>query len=171
MSEVIMLLKLKRIKNVDAHVKQCNKCKQWNLSLQHYEQLQVEGPSMLIYFIAMDFIGNFKVTAQGHQYALTVIDVLTNYACCLPLFTKEADKVMHAYLVNMYSMFGGLHKILSDKDTKFFMEIDSTLGMKQVFSSPYYPHSNVHIENIHNFLKTCIERMSPLNFHGMKWFI
>ena len=37
-------------------------------------------------------------------------------------------------------------------------EVAFTLGMKQVFSSPYYPWCNRHIENVHNFVKTCIWR-------------
>ena len=28
----------------------------------------------------------------------------------------------------------------------------------QLFSSPYYPQGNGHIENVHNFLKMCIQK-------------
>ena len=56
---------------------------------------------------------------------------------------KKADEVLHAYLVNVYFMFGGLCKIFSDNGTEFknklFVQVASTLGMKQVFSAPYYP--------------------------------
>ena len=91
----------------------------------------------------MDFIGTFKLLPQEHQYALTVIDMLTNYTWYMPLFKKEAEDIGHAYIVNMYSTFGGLHKILSDNGTEFktklFVKVASTLGMKWVFSSSYYP--------------------------------
>ena len=60
-------------------------------------------PSVPMHFIAMDLIGKFKPSSQGHQYALTVNDMLTNYTWCMLLFTEEADKVVHAYLVNVYS--------------------------------------------------------------------
>ena len=30
-------------------------------------------------FISMDLIGKFKLSPHGHQYDLTVIDMLTNY--------------------------------------------------------------------------------------------
>ena len=36
------------------------------------------------------------------------------------------------------------------------MQVASTMGMKQVFSSPYYPQGNGCNENVHNILKTCI---------------
>ena len=61
----------------------------------------------------------FKLSPQGHQYALNIIDMLMYFTWCIPLFTKEADKVVYAYLVNVYSMFGGSHTILSDSGTKF----------------------------------------------------
>ena len=55
------------------------------------------------------------------------------------LFTEEADEVMHAYLVYVYSMFGQSHIPLSDNGTEFknklFMQVVFTLGMKQVFSA------------------------------------
>ena len=65
----------------------------------------------------MDLIGKFILSPQGHQYASTVIDMLTNYTWCRLLLTKEANEVVHAYLVNMYSKLA--HKILSDNGTEF----------------------------------------------------
>ena len=82
--------------------------------------------------------------------------MLTNYTWCIPLFTKEADKVVHAYLVNVYSKFGGQHKVSSDNGNelknKLFAQVTFTLGMEQVFSFSYYPQCNGCIENGHNFL-------------------
>ena len=79
-----------------------------------------------------------------------------NYTCCIVLFTKEADEVVHAYLVNVYSKSGASHRILSDNGTEFknklFMQVASTLGMKRVLSSPYYPQGNRCIENVLTFL-------------------
>ena len=62
----------------------------------------------------MDLINKFKPLPQGHQNALTVINMLTNYIWCIPLHTKEADQVVHAYMVNIYLTFDGSHNILSD---------------------------------------------------------
>ena len=78
-------------KDVDIHVQQCIKCTQQNLHLGHYAELYLRLPLMPTHFIVMDLIGTFEPSPQGHQYTLTVIDVLTNYTWCIPLFTKEAD--------------------------------------------------------------------------------
>ena len=78
---------------------------------------------MHMHFIAMCPIDTFKLSLQRHQYTLTATDMFINYAWCILLFTKEADKVLHAYLVNVYSKFGGSHKILSDNGTKFMNKL------------------------------------------------
>ena len=61
----------------------------------------------------------------------------------MPLFTKGAYYMVHTFLVHMHSKFGGSYMTLSDSHTEFknmfFMQVASTLGMEQVFSSPYYP--------------------------------
>ena len=95
-----------------------------------------------------------------------------NYEWCILLFTKEGDKVVHAYVFNVYSMFGGPHKILSDIGTEFknklFAQVAFTLGIKEVFSSPYYPQDNGCIENVYNFQKMCIWKHVPSELAWMK---
>ena len=66
-------------KDVDTHIKQGMKCRKQNMHLQHYASLQFEVYSMPMHFIVMDLIVKFKLLHQGHQYAFTVIDMLTNY--------------------------------------------------------------------------------------------
>ena len=83
------------------------------------QQLHLKVPVISVHFIARDLIGKFKLSPKGHQYALSVIYMLLNYTLCIPLLTKEADEVVHTYFVNIYSKFGGLHKILLDNRTQF----------------------------------------------------
>ena len=112
-----------------------------------------------IHFIVMDLIGTFKLSYQGHKNVLTAVDVLTNYTWSTPLFTNEAAEVVHVYLVHMYSKSVGSCMFLSDNDTEFknkFNYVASTLGMKQVFNSPYYPGGTGYIKNLYNFVKMCI---------------
>ena len=48
-----------------------------------------------MHLIAIDLIGKFKPLPQGHQCALTVIDMMINNTLCIVLHTKEADEVVH----------------------------------------------------------------------------
>ena len=75
---------------------------------------------------------------------------------CILVCTKEADEVMHVYLVNVYSKFGESHKILLDNGTEFenllFVKAASTLGIKQMCSSQMNNQKKVHC----HVLKGCI---------------
>ena len=50
--------------------------------------------------------------------------------------------------------------ILKDNGTEFkkkqLMSVFDSLGIKHIYSNPYYPKSNSRIENVHNFLKCTI---------------
>ena len=66
-------------KEVDIYVKQCMKFRQQNLHPQCYAKLHLEVPLIPMLFIVMDLIGKFKPLLQGHQYTLTLIDMLRIY--------------------------------------------------------------------------------------------
>ena len=40
------------------------------------------------------------------------------------------------------------------------MSVFNTLGMKCIYSNPYYPQGNRRIENVHNFLKHTIAKFT-----------
>ena len=82
---------------------------------------------------------------------------------CVPLKTKQASEVLQAYIDNIYAKFGGSLKILSNNGTEFknqhFEKIAKELGVKyKIYTAPYRPSSNGHIEGFHNFLKACISK-------------
>ena len=51
---------------------------------------------------------------------------------------------------------------LQDNDTEFknkqLKSVLDSLGMKRIYSNPYYPRDNSRIENVHNFLKQTIAK-------------
>ena len=127
---------------------------------QHYAQQHSAVSSIPMCIIMMNLIEKFKSSPQGHQYALTVIDMLMNCSWCIALYTEETDVVVHAYLVHIYSMFSWSQKILSNNSTEFknklLESVASPLGMNRCLVFPYYPSGNWCIENVHNFLKMWI---------------
>ena len=93
--------------------------------------------------------------------------MLTGYVFCIPLKSKQANEVLQAYIDNVYAKFGGSLKILSDNGTEFknklFEQIAKELGVKhKMYTAPYRPSSNGHIEGFYRFLKACIAKhVSP----------
>ena len=118
-------------------------------------------------FISMDLIGDFHpATSRKHQYAMTVICMLTGYVFCVPLKTKTSEEVIQAYIDNVYSKLGGSLKMLSDNGTKFktmmFEQISKELGLEyKLYTPPYHPASNGRVEGFHAFLKGCITKHVP----------
>ena len=112
----------------------------------------------------MDLIGEFHPPSKkGNKYALTVICMLTGYVFCVPLKSKTACEVIQAYIDNIYAVFGGSRKILSDNGTEFknqmFENIAWELGVEyKKYTAPYHPSSNGKIEGFHNFLKACLAK-------------
>ena len=77
--------------------------------------------------------------------------------------TKQANEVLQAYIDNVCAKFGGSLKILSENGTEFknqlFERVAKELGVKhKIYTAPYRPSSNGHIEGFHNFLKACISK-------------
>ena len=150
--------------SITKHVKNCAVCQRRNPQVVPYAKLHFDTATFPMEFISMDLIGEFYPPSKsGHKYALTVICMLTGYVFCIPLKSKQANEVLQAYIDNVYAKFGGSLKILSDNGTKFknklFEQIAKELGVKhKIYTAPYRPSSNGHIEGFHNFLKPCIAK-------------
>ena len=49
--------------------------------------------------------------------------------------------------------------VLSSRNEQLMSMFDS-LGIKHIYSNPYYPKGNSRIENVHNFLKHTIAKFT-----------
>ena len=150
--------------SVEKHIKTCYQCQRRNKQVVRYATLHFDVAIFPMQFISVDLIGEFHPPmSRKHQYALTVICMLTGYVFCIPLKTKTAEEVIQAYINNVYSKFGGSLKILSDNGTEFknkmFEQIFKELGLEYKLYTPlYHPASNGRIEGFHAFLKACIAK-------------
>ena len=150
--------------SVTKHIKNCGNCQKRNLQIVPYAKLHFNTATLPMEFISMDLIGElYPPSKSGHKYALTMICMLTGYVFCIALKTKQASEVLQAYIDNIYAKFGGSLKILSDNGTEFknqlFKKIAKELGVKyKIYTVPYQPSSNGHIECFHKVLKACISK-------------
>ena len=74
----------------------------------------------------------------------------------LTLIFKSAQHIVHAYLTGILAKAGGSCAILLDNRTEFhnkcLIAACDQLGIKQIYSNPFHPEGNSHIENYHNLL-------------------
>ena len=107
-------------------------------------------------------ISKLPTTSSGNKYALTCIDLLTSYIIAVPIPNKTAESVVEAYLSGIFSRTGASMVCLSDNGSELKNSQMNTvlkqLGIKCIFSNPYRPQGNSHIENVHNFLKRTLTK-------------
>ena len=172
-------------KDVLMHCKHCQVCAKQKVEKTKFIKDNFRPGSMPMEFISMDLVSRLSRTSSGHEYALTVICMLTGYMFCIPLKTKTAEEIVDKYLTHVAFTFGNSRKILSDNGTEFknalFEEVAKQLGVKRKIYSPVYrPQANGCIEGFHKFLKECISKhmvnnlewddILPLAATAYNWF-
>ena len=88
--------------------------------------------------------------------------MLTGFTFCIPIKNKSAEVVM-AWRNHISFPFGVCRKLLTDNGMEFKNELFNTiaeqLGVeRKIYTPPYRPQSNGHIEGFHNFLKACLSK-------------
>ena len=75
----------------------------------------------------------------------------------LALKTKSADEVYMAYIKEILPKTSCLKFVLQDNGKQLkneqLISVFNSLGIKHVYSNPYYSRGNGRVENIHNLLK------------------
>ena len=150
-------------KQVFKHCKQCVECQLQNQGQPEKQFDRFQIPDLPIQFICMDLVGPIHPpSSRGNRYVLTVMDMLTGFTIAVPIPDKNATMVCKAYRDNVYCVFGGSSRILTDNGTEFknkeMKAICDELGVKQVFSPAYTPQSNGRLEGWYRFFKACIAK-------------
>ena len=99
------------------------------------------------------------------------ICVLTLYLITAPLKSKTADEVSMSYIKEILPKTSCSKSVLQDNGMEFrndqLKSVFDILGIKHIYSKPYYPQGNGRIENVHNFLKHTIAKF--IYGSSVKW--
>ena len=101
--------------------------------------------------ISIDYMGPIHpVSPSGNSYILTITDLFTKWADCIPLPDTSALTTAKALIKAVYYKHGAPKCILSDRDTSFtallFRSLCKDLGIKQKFSTPYHSQNCGSVE-------------------------
>ncbi len=111
--------------------------------------------------IGMDLIGPLERSAQGHRFALVLVDYATRYPESVALRNISAKSVAEA-LFSMISRVGIPKEILTDQGTAFMSrtirELYELLGIKSIRTSVYHPQTDGLVERFNRTLKTMIRK-------------
>ena len=96
---------------------------------------------------------------------------LMSYLITVPMKSKSADEVTMTYLKRVLPTSSCSIYILQDNGTEFgnrqLMDTFKCLGIKPIYSSPYYLCGHGKLENSHNFLKRSIAKF--LHNTDLEW--
>ena len=87
--------------------------------------------------------------------------MLKGFTFCIAINNKSAEEIVTAWRNHITFPFGVCGKLLTDNGTEFkndlFSKVAKELGVeKKMYSPPYRPEPNGHIEGFHKFLKSCL---------------
>ena len=126
--------------------------------------MHLEIPKVPFAGCAMDCIGPLPVISKGNRHVLTFICLLTSYLIMVPLISKMADEILMAYIKEILPKTSCSKFILQGNGTEFkneqLISVFNSLGIKCIYSNPYYPQGNGRIDNVHNFLICIIVKFS-----------
>ena len=159
-------------KQIFRHCKRCKECVLQNQGQPEKCFGHFDLPDLPMKFICMDLVGPIHPpSSRGNKYMLTVIDMLTGFTMAVPIKNKNAETICEAYRDNVYCVFGGSSRMLTDNGSEFknkeMQEVCDTLGLKHIFSPVYTPQSNGRMEGWHRFFKACIAK--HIRGGGVEW--
>ena len=147
--------------DVKSHIKSCITSSRNLPNTAHHPQLHSEIPKVPFACIAIDTIGKLSTTSSGKKYTLTCIGLLNSYIA-LSFPNKTAESVVEAYLSGILSRTGASMVCLSNNGSELKNSQMNTvlkqLDIKCIFSNPYRPQGNCHIENVQNFFKRMLTK-------------
>jgi len=159
--EEYQLLKLKKKKAIKHYVK--------------YRMVMPEGP---LHLLEMDIKFVWIESARQHGYILTVLDVFTRQVLgwvAAMSITSHTVKQLWAEIIITHlqehdMLVKGVHiEIRNDNDKRFSAKIVQQFFrdnyLNQVFTHPYTPQENGHIESFHAILGRSLERF---HFHTIE---
>ena len=107
------------------------------------QPMHLEIPKVPFAGCAMDCIGLLPAISKGNRHTVTFICLLTSYLIMVLLKRKTEDEVSMAYIKEILPKTSCSKFILQDNGTKFknkqLMSVFHTLGIKHIYSNPYYP--------------------------------
>ncbi|XP_072169909.1 uncharacterized protein [Diadema setosum] len=144
----------------------CQKCASQTRGISRAKLVSVPVIGSPFRKIALDIVGPLPRSKKGNRYILVVCDYATRYPEAVPLPSIEAERVADE-LIRIFSRVGIPHELLSDQGSNFMSllmkQLCSSLGIKQIRTSPYHPQANGLVERFNATLK---DMLKPYTLEG-----
>ena len=111
--------------------------------------IQSQGPWDML---SIDIVGPFP-PVHRHKFLIVFVDCFSKYTIHVPSSNHTANTVSEALMRHIIPYFAAPRRLLSDRSREFisamWTKLLCSLGIQQVFTSPYHPEGNAINERSH----------------------
>ena len=147
---------------VNAYVNKCLLCCQHATHKIKYESKFLPIPKKPFDGICLDCVGPLERSKRNFKWILTCIDLHSSFMIAVPMKSKSADDIIHAYVETILPQIGPSRFILTDNGTEFKKDtmdkVLNRLNTEHKFTTVYFPRGNSRLENSHALLKRSISK-------------
>ena len=147
---------------VNTYVNKCLLCCQHATHKIKYESKHLPIPNKPFDGICLDCVGPLERSKRNFKWILTCIDLHSSFMIAVPMKSKSADDVIHAYVETILPQIGPSRFILTDNGTEFkndtMDKVLNRLNTEHKFTTVYFPRGNSRLENSHALLKRSISK-------------
>lgn len=138
------------------YIKRCQICQRNKITKHTKQPLIITSISLTCFeSIFIDHVGKINPVVDGFAYILTIICDLSKFVIAIPVVDTTAETTAKNLVENVFLKYGFPSRITSDNFKSFtgdtLKQITKILKIKQIFTSPYTPSSNV-VERFHKTL-------------------
>lgn len=145
-------------KNIREYIKNCESCQKYKIDRKPTKlPLEITSTSSQPFErISLDIVGPLPLTEEGNRFILTFQDDLTKFLFAISLPDHTAETVSEGF-IKFISIFGTPISILTDQGSEFmsslFADLNKTLKIKHLQTTPYRPQTNGSLERSHSVIK------------------
>lgn len=136
-------------KDIIEFVKSCLICEKTKVVKNTKVPLQITGAGARPFeHIFIDYVGPINPESSGgHKYVFSATCDLTKYVIAVPTIDCTAETTADCLVENIILKYDFPSKLTADNASYFraemFRELNKKLKIKQIFSTPYHPQSNI----------------------------
>ena len=153
------------------YVQQCNECQRSRSKKNSTLPRPMSIPSGPFTHIAIDHIGPFPMTNDGHKYILVMMCRFTKYVEAYPTKDESAYTTAQLLVDKIICRFGFPEVILSDRGSGFssslMQQVLKQLSIKKISTTSHHPQSNGGVEIVNKSIKKTLKIW--INEHHNDW--
>jgi transposase InsO family protein len=140
----------------------CVPCQRFNVSRQGYNPLLSVEASGVWDHVEVDLVGPIAKSADGYDYYLNLVDVLSGFVVLRALKGKAMDSVAFA-LWTIICEFGTPRILQSDNGSEFvnrvIAQLCETYGIEHRLITPYHPRANGLVERMNKEASRMLKKL------------